>query len=522
MIAGACPGSRGEIGPESRDVVTEPTHPTVERALDMDTVHTLISELRARRGIAVIDQRRSVTGTELAAEVEHLAASLSRLGLGSGHAALIRMGNSIDSIVTLLAVLRCGGVAYIGNPYDPAERVAETVARFVPHIMFADMPSALLAQARMGELGAEVFTLEMETVCAVRFAANGIPLSVRYPALGEAGLAIFSSGTTGEPKAIMHAIERVFMNARLHAEAIGLRSDDVVGCVLPIYFSYGLVANLFASLLIGATVAIHEKSATVNGRWLEDSRVSVLGLTPYFADRLETESQHLRLLTFGGDALSARTGRSVMARFPNCEHYATYGLTEAGPRVATWRLEPGVFDRHEIAPLGRPLRGVGLELRDAEGRATDHGELVVNTPTRMLGYVIGVEQGHVMPAWPQGEVHTGDIYQRIDGEIFFAGRMKEIIVQSGEKIYPLAIELVIQGIPGVIDVRVDAVPDARKGHIARAVIHANGMVDQKMVRKALLQRFSSASLPEQIEFVESIPRTHTGKKVRRRQESAAS
>ena len=488
----------------------------------MDTVHTLLSDLKARKDTVLTDQRRSVDGPALAGEIEQLSAVLSRMGLSAGHAALIRMTNSVDAVVALLATLRCGAVAYIGNPYDPAERVVDTVTQFVPHFMLSDMSSALLTQARMGHHGAEVFSLEVETLCAVRFSVNARPLTDRFASLHDAGLAIFSSGTTGEPKAIMHALFSVFANARLHAEAIGLRPGDVVGCVLPVYFSYGLVANLLASLLTGASVAIHEKSATISGQWLEQQRVSVLGLTPFFAEHLDTCSPFLRLMTFGGDALTARTALSIMDRYPHCEHYATYGLTEAGPRVATWRLERGLFERHDIAPLGRPLRGVLLELRDADGRPTDHGELVVSTPTRMLGYVHGVERGHHMPDWPADEVHTGDIYQRIDGEIFFAGRMKEIIVQSGEKIYPLAIELVIQSIAGVVDVRVDAASDPRKGQVARALIHADASVTPRVVRKALLQRFSSASLPEQIEFVESIPRSHTGKKVRRREESTAS
>lgn len=488
----------------------------------MDTVHTLLSKLSTRKHTAISDQRRSVDGAALVGEVDQLASVLTRMGLSAGHAVLIRMTNTIDSVVALLATMRCGAVAYIGNPYDPAERVVDTVTQFVPHFMLSDMSSALLTQARMSHHGAEVFSLEVETLCAVRFSANARPLSDHFASLRGAGLAIFSSGTTGEPKAIMHALASVFANARLHAEAIGLGSGDVVGCVLPVYFSYGLVANLLASLLTGAAVAIHEKSANVSDQWLQEHRVSVLGLTPFFADQLDTGSPFLRVMTFGGDALTARTGRSVMARFPTCQHYATYGLTEAGPRVATWRLERDLFDRHDIAPLGRPLRGVCLDLRDADGRPTDHGELVVTTPTRMLGYVHGVERGHHMPDWPANEVHTGDIYQRIDGEIFFAGRMKEIIVQSGEKIYPLAIELVIQSIPGVIDVRVDAASDLRKGQVAKALIHADASVTPRAVRKALLQRFSSASLPDQIEFVASIPRSHTGKKVRRREESAAS
>ncbi len=488
----------------------------------MGAIHSLLSDLQRRDAIAVGDHDREVTGARLAGEVHVLAETLADIGLRDGHAVLLRMGSTVDCVVALLATMKCGAIAYVGNPYDPTERVVDTVTRFVPHLLIADTPTALLMQARMGAYGAEIIPLGLDGLRAVRFAANAAPLTERLGSARNAGLAIFSSGTTGDPKAILHSIDSVFANAALHAEAIDLGPDDIVGCALPIYFSYGLVANLFASLLTGATVRLHEKSAAIDERWLHERRIGVLALTPFFAQQMKTESPYLRTMTFGGDALTARIGREALERFPHCRLYATYGLTEAGPRVATWRLNETVFDKHDIAPLGTPLRGVEIGLTDAYGNSVEHGELVVKTPTRMLGYFQGIDKGFHMPCWPEGEVHTGDVYERRDGELFFVGRMKEIIVQSGEKIYPLAIELVIQSIEGVIDVRVDAVPDPRKGQIARALIHADPSVTPKVVRRALLQRFSAASLPEQMEFVESIPRSHTGKKLRRREEGATS
>ena len=460
----------------------------------------------------ISDNHRSLSGTEFMNEIKIAVKELESLGIGNKRMVLLRMTNNVEYVVMLFALLMTKSVVFIANPYDPIRKVCDTINSFAPFALLTDKPSALAVNKRIGAINAcKTMSVGKGHIFANIFESNNCSVNNYDKRMEDADVAIFSSGATGEPKAILNGADNLLLNAKMHAESIGMQESDTTGIILPLYYSYGLVANLFSSFVTNAHVDLHPQTGTVDIDWLHKSEISVLSLTPYFSRTLEGNVPGLRVITLGGDVLHSKQALKVADRFPNCNLFATYGLTEAGPRCTTWKFDREILQTSLNAPIGNPLKGVSLFIYDKNKNSVNHGELVVETPTRMLGYFFGLQKGFTMPAWEDRKVYTEDLYERRNGHMFFVGREKHIIFQGGEKIYPLAIESAIQEVDGVFEARVISVNDEEKGNIAKALIVADKKVNLKTIRRGLLSRFSHSLIPEKFEFVSAISRTLAGK-----------
>lgn len=479
-----------------------------------------INHLKTIESRVLSDSNQQLSGHELAKRVLEFSESLARSDIGSGSPVLVRMNNSVESVVCFLGAVKAGAIVFVGNPYDPIDRVVQLVKQFGIGAVFGDKATAMTIQAKLVDTYQETLLHSYfdGQLFAYNVKQNAHPLVNESDSLKCAQVAIFSSGTTGQPKAILHSFESLICNAQGHANAVGLKSTDVVAGFLPIYYSYGLVANLLSSLFTGSQFVFQSRSANLNEQWAVENRISVLALTPFFGQTLNVSIPSLRLITFGGDALGTEAAEELQKKFQGCELYSTYGLTEAGPRVATWRFDNKKIPAGLIVPLGEALPHCSISLQFEGHQHVGLGELVVTTSTKTLGYYYGPksrgQKGYVIPDWPINEVHTGDLFFDIDGEYYFASRDKEMIVQNGEKIFPPMIESVIRSMPQVKDVRVEGKKDSVKGQIAVAYIEVNESVDAKAVRRFMLQHLPHAVVPSDFVFVEKISRSQTGKKIK--------
>lgn len=472
----------------------------------------LLSNLSNVEKIILSDHKAKLTGIELTNKVDETAAELSALGFGHGRIVIHRMANSVDCIVTFLALVKTGSMVFVASPHEPIQKFCDNVGKFLPFALLADGPSSSAVAKRHGkDQGAEKCALDSVSLTATVFAAHTRPIGDYDPAMKEASVAIFSSGSTGEPKAILNSIENLLDNAQKHVEAVDLRESDIMGVTLPLFYSYGLVANLLGSLIAQASVCMHYQTGGIDHEWINREKITFMGLTPFFTNALTEDLPTLRVITLGGDVLRKDRALRLMEDFPNIQFYSTYGLTEAGPRVATWKFNKAELSDSAIVPLGKPLRGVTLSLKDAMDMSTNAGELVLNTPTRMIGYYFGHIKGFKMPEQNAAEVHTEDLFEQKDGNFFFLGRKKHIIIQGGEKLFPVAIESAIQKIDGVIEARVSSVDDDSNGQLAKASIVAEDTVSLAFIKRSLLGQFTRSLIPAQLEFVDSIARTATGK-----------
>ncbi|MDH5480105.1 MAG: acyl--CoA ligase [Nitrosomonas sp.] len=469
-------------------------------------IKQLLSELSQTDKVVISDSHATLTGKQLAQNIQVLSKRMYEIGIKDKRICLLRMTNRIDSVTTLLAALLNHSVVFVANPHDPIRRVCNILEKFSVYALLTDRATSVTIQKRVSDQHLSLHhLLDDNEFYAGLLQSNDQPISDIDCEMQDADIAIFSSGSTGEPKAILHKIENLLLNAQLHIQSIDLAEEDRVGITLPLYYSYGLVANLFSGLIAKSTIYLNSQIGSIDSEWIKQHKISVLSITPFIAKKLDHFHPSLKKITVGGDILYSKDAGKLLDLYPNSSIYSTYGLTEAGPRVSTHKIDQFLLNQSFIVSLGSPLDGVTLSLQNNE----THGELLVNTPTPMLGYFYG--KGTQFIPQKGSLIQTGDLYDKRQGEFYFVGREKKIIFQGGEKVFPLMVENAIHSIEGVSDVLVSSSQDQEKGEIAKAYIVINNNLTLQEIKKKLKQQLSRSLIPEQFELVDYIPRSLTGK-----------
>ncbi len=479
-------------------------------------IESLLQEVERRHHIIISDTAEDLTGIQFYKRVYDRFSFYKKYLPDNGYPVLLRMTNDIEAIVSMFALLLNKQVVFIANPHDPVSNLETIIKRFSIFSVIADKATCLAINKRLPLNKEDIFKCDNSSI---RKTGNTWLRTIRQQQtklshidhrMTNSNIAIFSSGTTGKPKAILNNFNKLILNAKMHADSIGIKSTDVVGVKLPVYYSYGLVANFLGAMVSGAKIVIYSHTGEINTEWLRKEKVSVLSLTPFFASQLKENIPSLRILTLGGDRLYSAQAKQLINILPNCQLMATYGLTEAGPRVSTCLIDKNNLDQDEI-PLGTPLSNVIVKLEKTNELKSNMGELIIKSPTSMEGYYLGEKDGFLPFNSNTDWVVTGDLFEVKNHKYYFLNRKKHIIIQGGEKIYPAVIEAEIKKIHGVTNVRVHGVKDDNQEEIAKALIVAEKNISLEQVKRKLLGSTSRSRIPKQFEFVDYIPRNKIGK-----------
>lgn len=359
--------------------------------------------------------------------------------------------------------------------------------------------------------------------------------------LPEAGHLLCTSGTTGAatvPKLFFFAREAALGNARAHLASLGMRAGDGERVLLPMSMShsFGLVAAGLGSALLGAPLFAFRATpdpATLLAAAREHA-VTTMYLTPPLARLVLRHARRrapsvpsLRRVSVGSAALSRAELEELATCFPSAHIYFTYGLTELGPRVTT------LSDRHDknpptpataggffsgasptppapaagaspSAPIGDPLEGVELEVRD--------GELFVRSPYATRGRWLG---GALHPiAGADGFVATRDAARATAGGIELLGRIDGVIVMGGANVYPEDVEAIADAVPGVAASCLVPRPSPLYGEVPVLVCELEPGFDGGAVARDLGARLRAALPPAHVPvdtLWRALPRTAAGK-----------
>jgi acyl-CoA synthetase (AMP-forming)/AMP-acid ligase II len=361
--------------------------------------------------------------------------AIADLDLPPGAPVLIAMPNGTITLAAFFGVLLAGAVPVLLPPVAGAARITEIGGRLGGAALIAPrIDPARFGAATVHPLGGR---------CEAVFPDRGWATVAYQP--GE--VVVMTSGTSGIATGCLHGVDALLRNAERHATAIGQRADDTVLVSLPLYYSYGLVAQAMAAFVRGSRLVVSGPPFTPRSfaETIHAHDVTVSSLTPSTAVRLAEEPTAgpaaLRVLTVGGDALDPAHVGALLAGGPQEELYLTYGLTEAGPRVTT--LAAHREPERRWGSVGVPLPGVRTYLRDPAGDGPG-AELVVESDTVLRRRLPG---GAPTAA---GTVATGDRFDiDADGYHFFRGRSGDSVVVGGEKIWLPSVRRIAAGVPGV-------------------------------------------------------------------------
>ena len=524
------------------------------------TVGALLDEIAASHGEceALVSFQQGIrwTYSELKRQADHLAAGLLQLGLAPGSRIGIWSPNRAEWAVVQFAAAKAGLILVNINP---AYRVRElehvlrtagcqalvTATRFKSS-HYLDMIAALVPEILVPDLSGTKQPIANERLPELRHvivldepAAPGCLAYRDLLSFGERvgtgvldGVTVqcddpyniqFTSGTTGLPKGVTLSHHNLLNNGLQVGDATGIRRSDRVCLPVPLYHCFGMVMGNLACLTHAATMvypseafdalevlrAIEQESCT-HLYGVPTMFISILGHEQFRAFNLGS----LRGGIMAGAPCPAEVMKAVMSEMNMSEVTIAYGMTETSPVSFQTRLTDPVAARVET--VGRVMPHLEVKIVDESGRIVprgESGELCTRGYSVMIGYW-GAEDKTREVLDAGGWMHSGDLAS-IDaaGYCRIMGRIKDLVIRGGENISPREVEEYLYRHPGVQDVQVIGVPDAKFGEelCAWIVLRSGFEATGEDIRAFCRGQIAHFKIPRYVRFVEGFPTTATGK-----------
>jgi len=481
---------------------------------------------------ALFDRRRRVTYGELDAMVDRVAAKLQSLGIGRGDVVTIQLPNWVEFAACFFAVERVGGVAIQISTDFRAREVAFILGfsaskAYICAERFRNFDYLPMIGAIRGELPALEHVLAIDAaggdgVVSLRDAVEGrekLPLAEAEVGADDVYRMAFTSGTTGNPKAVIHSPNTTLAAIRMQEEALGITERDVFLLYLPLGLNWGFLALLQAICVGARAVLLDRFNAKDALQLIQDERVSYIPTAPASVIAMLNDpglagydTASLRIVVSGGASCPIETIREYRTKMKG-RFIELYGMLETGFHTFT-RVQD---DPEQVSgTVGRAAPGMGLRLIDAEGQdvpAGSEGEVAAEGASVHLGY-------HNNPK-ANAELFTADGWFRTgdmgtldtDGYLRIVGRTKEMINRGGKKFHPREIEEILYTHPKVLHAAIVGVPDPRLGerNTLCVIPRAGETVTFEDMVGMLQGEVATYKLPEELLIVAELPFTPTGK-----------
>ena len=480
-------------------------------AWDVPTLDHLLSGAYRRGATAIVDGTLTLTEHDLGSAVDAVAGGLAALGVGHGDVVAWQLPNWWEAIVLFRACWRRGAVAAPIHHQVGASEVDQMVASLRPAVTLA-APGMALGE-HPGSLG--VRTGEAESGFEQLLAAR--PARTRPSRGSDVAVVLFTSGSTGDPKAVLHSSRGLAYKARSMVAAHGLTTADAALMPSPLAHVSGLLNSVLVPQTAGMPVVLMEKWDPERGvRLAAEHRVSfMIGPPTLFLGMLDVADVRkrvpsLRVVSCGGmgvtpefvDVARAGLGASVKR---------TYGSTEA-PTITTSTAADGPerardTDGHSVGD--GVVRVVDPET-DRPRLPGEAGEVLLRGPELFVGYGDEVQtKGAVRRGW----FATGDLGVLDDeGWLTIVGRLKDVIIRSGENIAAAEVERVLETHPFVRQAVAVGCPDDRVGERVAAFVVGDHRLDVEECRRWFAaQGVARFKTPELVVHLDAIPLLGLGK-----------
>ncbi|MGO4527386.1 cyclohexanecarboxylate-CoA ligase [Microvirga sp. 2MCAF35] len=526
-----------ELGslPKRRAAMKESGHWRDETLLD----HLVRVVARTPGKIAVVASQselareQRLTYEELDRLSDLVALSLEEHGIGHGDVVSFQLPNWWEFTVLHLACLKLGAIS---NPLMVIFRerelnfmlgLAETKVLIVP-AKFRGFDYAAMAanvQAQLSSLK-HVFVINGEgeqsfdTLLKPKVGEEGRRrLRERKLSPDDVIQLLYTSGTTGEPKGVMHTSNTMLSNLTPFAERLHLGQSDVIHMPSPMAHQLGFMYGLVLPVMLGATAVLQDifVPQTMAEQITREGATFTMGATPFlndltdYVERTAGATPTLRVFVSAGAPIPralVTKARQVLG----AAIISAWGMSENGAVTTTQPEDP---EEKTTSTDGKALPGMEVRVVDAEGNAMPsgtEGQLQVRGCSNFVGYL---KRPELDSTNAEGWFDTGDIARMDeDGYIRIAGRSKDIIIRGGENIPVVEIEGILFKHPNIAGVAIVGYPDERLGERACAYVtlkEGATLAFEEMTSYLKEQKMAVQYIPERLEIVEELPRTPSGK-----------
>lgn len=446
---------------------------------------------------------------ELDARAGALAAALAGDGVAAGDRVALMAANRPEFVIAVLAIWRLGAVAALISPGWKREEVGHALELVRPRHALGDQP-VLAGLMPMRHLDDEITPV-----------AGAAPCAALPPGDADA-LLVFSSGTTGLPKAVRHTHASLTAGVRHWRDALGLTAGDRIQVVTPPSHILGLL-NILTALSVGAQVRLHRRfDIEVMLKTIASDRITVeMAVAPIalaIAAHPDLESfdlSSLRYIMWGATPVAAAVADTVTRR-TGVRWVPAYGTSELPVIACSPTGGSGPADTVSDT-VGRPVPGVDVRVVDLDNGEPlppgVAGEILARSDSLMAGYLPSEATSEVVR---DGWFHTGDVgYLDAGGWLRITDRCKEMIKVRGFQVAPAEIEAVLHEHPAVADCGVFGVPDASDGEAVVAAVALRAPVGDNELTTLVADRLASYKRLRRVVIVPEIPRLPSGKLLRR-------
>jgi cyclohexanecarboxylate-CoA ligase len=503
------------------------------------TVDQLLSEaiVRTPDKISIIadradrEQAPRLTYRELGNLVDRAASSLNRLGVGPLDVVTVQLPNWWEFVVTALA---CSKIGAVFNPVMPILRERELLyvlnfcesKVFILPKVYRGFDYAAMAEGMRSELHHLKHLIVVDGDGDSSFersilSAEPGAKSAKSPSLGPDHMSVvmFTSGTTGEPKGVIHTSNSLVGCTKALTQRFGLHDNEVLLVASPVAHMTGYAAVVLLSIYLGGTMVLQDVWEPKHGVSLmvREGVTYTAASTPFLNDICDVVAAgaprpaSLRSFLCAGatipPVLIERAARDV-----GIHACSLWGMTES---LASTLTEPSRAAEKSPTTDGRPLEGMEVRIVDFDGKPVPTGQsgrLLVRGCQMFTGYY---KKPELKTFDAEGWFDSGDLaYMDGEGYIRISGRVKDVLIRGGENVPVVEIENLLYKHPSVAAVAVVGYPDARLGERGCAFIvpKPGNTIDLAAMQAYLAEcKMAKQFWPERVELVADLPRTASGK-----------
>lgn len=434
---------------------------------------------KAPNSVALVAQGEEITYKQLSHAIYEKVSAFSAAGIGGGHVVALKGDYSLNSISSLLALLdlNCIIVPVTPTSFGVLEDSIKDVAP--QYLVDCTIPTVRIDLYQTSSLVPEFYQI---------LRARGVP-----------GLVLFTSGSSGKPKGVVHDFSKLL--EKFHTQRPALKTLNFL-----LFDHWGGLNTLLHGLSNHCPLVMpEERTPDAVCKLIERYGIELLPATPGFLNMLLISKAHqrfdlssLRLITYGAEPMSEMTLKALYKDFPGIDIRQTYGMIELGVLRAKSKSPDSLWVK---------LGGEGYEIRIVDSR------LEIKAASAMLGY-LNAES----PFTEDGFLKTGDLVEQEGEWIRILGRQSDLINVGGQKVYPAEVESAILSCSGVRDVTVYGESNPILGKIVCATVVIDDEQDERVFRNTLKKHCSKLlqpfMIPMKIKFAKEIPLSTRFKRIR--------